>query len=91
MRTGGQCKENTLEELKFFVKIKEVRGMGFRDIRNFNLAMLAKQGWWYCKMRIRWFTNVSKPNTFPSVAFWKQKMYQIVHMCEKAYLQFNLY
>ncbi|CAL9030099.1 unnamed protein product [Prunus brigantina] len=34
---------------QFLCMMKEARGIGFRDLMCFNLAMLAKIGWWIIK------------------------------------------
>ena len=43
---------------------KKDGGMGFRDLRNFNLAMLAKQGWRLYMRRNLWSLSALRPKIF---------------------------
>ncbi|CAN1810998.1 Putative ribonuclease H protein At1g65750 [Linum perenne] len=44
---------------------KEAGGMGFRDLRNFNLAMLGKQGWKFLTQPDALVTRIFKARYFP--------------------------
>lgn len=52
---------------------KDKGGMGFRDLRTFNLAMLAKQGWHLQQGRHSLFYRVFKTKYFPDEDFINAK------------------
>lgn len=52
---------------------KDKGGMGFRDLRTFNLAMLAKQGWHLQQGRNSLFYRVFKTKYFPDEDFINAK------------------
>ena len=47
--------------------------MGFKDIRSFNLAMLAKQGWWLLQDKNSLLYNCFKAKYFPRCEFLEAK------------------
>ena len=46
-------------------------GLGFRDLRSFDLALLAKQGWWLLTNSNSLFSRVYKAKYFPHCSFTK--------------------
>ena len=64
-------------------------GMGFRDIRSFNLAMLAKQGWRMTKNLFA--VGVLRLNIFPGALFWRRLIIHIALMFGRAYLRLSLF
>ncbi|KAK9990735.1 hypothetical protein SO802_025720 [Lithocarpus litseifolius] len=50
---------------------KEAGGMGFRQIKQFNLTLLAKQGWWLQTMQDSLLYRLFKARYFPHTEFCK--------------------
>ena len=48
---------------------KENGGMGFRDLKAFNLALLSKQGWWLQTYTNSLFNHVFRARYFPEGDF----------------------
>ena len=57
---------------------KKEGGMGFRDIRSFNLAMLAKQGWRLLRTKALFCIVVLKQNIFRDVISLRRMVVKIV-------------
>jgi hypothetical protein len=53
---------------------KVVGGLGFQDLENFNLALLAKQGWWLMTITHSLVFRVLKSKYFPSGTFLDAKL-----------------
>ena len=62
-------KEDTLEELGVLTQPKKEGGMGFCDLKNFNLAMLAKQGWRLIQEKDSLLYKCFKARYFPRTNF----------------------
>ncbi|CAN1239055.1 LINE-1 retrotransposable element ORF2 protein [Linum grandiflorum] len=58
---------------KTLTKPKAQGGLGFRDFRALNLALLAKQGWWLATVPNSLAAKVLKGKYFPSSSFLKAK------------------
>lgn len=54
--------------------------MGFRDLRAFNLALLAKEGWWLQQGRNSIFCRVFKNKKFPDEDFIHAKKKATIHL-----------
>ena len=54
--------------------LKEKGGMGFRDLKSFNLALLAKQGWRLQTNSSSIFSRVYKAKYFPNGDFVDAKV-----------------
>ena len=48
---------------------KDKEGLGFRDLKSFNLALLAKQGWQLQTNSMTMFSLVYKAKYFPQCSF----------------------
>ena len=57
---------------------KKEGGMGFRDIRSFNLVMLAKQGWRLLRTKALFCIVVLKQNIFRDVISLRRMIVKIV-------------
>ncbi|WOG90771.1 hypothetical protein DCAR_0310016 [Daucus carota subsp. sativus] len=55
-------------------KVKEAGGLGFKDLRSFNVAMLAKQGWRLLNNENPLVTNILKARYFPNTDFLNAKL-----------------
>lgn len=53
---------------------KQLGGMGFRDVEIFNLAMLAKQGWWLFQHPNSLIAQVFKAQYYPDQSFLKARL-----------------
>jgi hypothetical protein len=51
-------------------KAKEIGGLGFRDLKCFNSAMLAKQGWRLLKNQNSLVAKILKEKYTPTTRFW---------------------
>ena len=49
-------------------------GMGFKDLKAFNLALLAKQGWWLLQNQSTLFHQVFKAKYFEHSTFLRAKL-----------------
>lgn len=54
--------------------VKEAGGLGFKDLRSFNVAMLAKQGWRLLNNENPLVTNILKTRYFPNIDFLNAKL-----------------
>ncbi|KAL8107899.1 hypothetical protein AgCh_024343 [Apium graveolens] len=54
--------------------VKEAGGLGFKDLRSFNVAMLAKQGWRLLNNENPRVTNILKARYFPNTDFLNAKL-----------------
>lgn len=67
-----QGPRDTLDELGRLCKHKSTGGLGFRNFRDFNLALLAKQGWRFLTKPNSLVSKVYKSRYFPSsIARWR--------------------
>jgi hypothetical protein len=55
-------------------KSKEEGGMGYRDLESFNLALLAKQGWWMLKNPDSLVSKVLQQKYFPNDSFLSSQL-----------------
>lgn len=53
---------------------KKVGGMGFRSIKNFNLALLGKQAWRFIQYPNSLMTKIYKAKYFPKTSFFEAKL-----------------
>ena len=74
MGTNWGGKENTLE------KLEKEGGMSFRDLQTFNLAMLAKKGWWLLQDKSSLLYSCFKAKYFPWGTSLTQRIVKIVLM-----------
>lgn len=54
--------------------VKEAGGLGFKDLKQFNIAMLAKQGWRLLNDANPFVTRIMKSKYFPSTDFLNAKL-----------------
>ncbi|XP_058774349.1 uncharacterized protein LOC131648625 [Vicia villosa] len=53
---------------------KEEGGLGFRDFRSFNKAMVAKQGWFMLANPLAFVSRIFKARYFPRTSFFEAKL-----------------
>ena len=68
---GGRGDERKIhwKSWSFLTQPKKVGGMGFPNLRSFNLAMLAKQGWWMIQDQNSLLSRCFKAKYFPRCGF----------------------
>ena len=83
---GHVCSERKIhwKSWKALSQSKKEGSMGFRDIKCFNLAMLAKQGGGYYRRMGLCYMNVLKLDIFLEVHSWRLLMFPTIHMYGKA-------
>ena len=73
----GQTNEKTKMSQLSWNKVctpKEEGGLGFRDLKTCNLALLAKQGWWHQTNTFSLVYRALKARYFPNGDFWGAEM-----------------
>lgn len=62
---------NSLDQLKKMCRQKLKGGLDFKNLHNFNLALVAKQGWRLLQNDTSFLSRVYKAKYFPNVSFFE--------------------